>query len=1131
MRSHTTLRFEPLEDRTLLTLLGVASLQQDPEISYDSGGYLWYNSSSQTFDYQNPTPQAITFFQSQSPNWSSTVIGVSATPTFQIHVLINNNGTLEGSGDTGNDLLVTSTVQLANGTIVGQDYNSNPQPLLTGTVTQFGFKQATPYDLFDFRFSVTGGALASLYVGQDIGVTADLDPGTGIAFAGNFNSNFDGHVKGTLGAIPKQSQPVTPAITTSQTPATATVGTSISDTATLSGGDSPTGTVTFNLYNNPNGTGPALFTDTESLSGGVATSASYATLAAGTDYWVATYNGDSNNISVSSGDTAEPVSITPATPSVDTTIVNVNTDGSTSPLTQPAALGTSVEDTASFDNLVSGFTPTGTVTYTFTGSELSGLTPPPTDWTEVNPTEWTDTVNVNTDGSVPNSAPVGALPAGNDYAFSAQYSGDSNYAGSTSPTGSEPLTISTGSTSIATALSGINGGALGTSSVYDTATITFTPRTTFTKGGTVTYTFSGSELSGLTPPPTDWTEVNPTEWTDTVNVNTDGSVPNSAPVGALPAGNDYAFNAQYSGDSNYAGSTSLAGSEPLTISKGNSSVSTTIFDSTTRTTPPSGALGESVYDTATVTGTPFTPTGNVTYTFTGSELAGLSVAAGWTKITSTEWQDTVIVNANGSVPNSATVGALPAGTDYAFGATYSGDGNYAGSVGGAEPLIIGQGNNQGLVNVSTTIYDSGGAAVTGALGEQVYDTATVTGGPFTPTGTVTYYFYDTSTPTYNQSATVGTPQVVTLNDDGTVPDSATTAALTAGSYAYIAVYSGDTNYAESVGAAEPLTINQGTLTLVTTIHDATTGGTPTGALGEKVYDTYTLSGAQPFAFTGTVNYTFQTGSGTPAAAGSGAQSTTEGPLQAGGYAFQVSSGGDSNYIINSSGPESLTINQGTLTLVTTIHDATTGGTPTGVLGESVYDTYTLSGAQPFAFTGTVSYTFNGSAAGSGAVHDRRPVAGGRLRFPGESGGDSNYIINSSGPEPLTINQGTLTLVTTIHDATTGGTPTGVLGESVYDTYTLSGAQPFAFTGTVSYTFNGSAAGSGAVHDRRAVAGGRLRFPGELGRGQQLHHQQQRPRVVDDQSGDADAGDHDPRRDHGRHADRRVGRVGIRHVHP
>ncbi len=95
-----------------------------------------------------------------------------------------------------------------------------------------------------------------------------------------------------------------------------------------------------------------------------------------------------------------------------------------------------------------------------------------------------------------------------------------------------------------------------------------------------------------------------------------------------------------------------------------------------------------------------------------------------------------------------------------------------------------------------------------------------------------------------------------------------------------------------------------------------------------------------------MNYTFNGN-----AAGSGAQSTTEGPLQAGSYTFAANSTGDGNYIVNASDPEPLTINKGTLTLNTAILDAATGNAPTGALGESVYDTYTLSGAQPFAFTG------------------------------------------------------------------------------------------------------------------------------------------------------------------------------------
>ena len=72
-----------------------------------------------------------------------------------------------------------------------------------------------------------------------------------------------------------------PTINTSPQPATATVGTSIADQATVSGGDNPTGTVTFNLYINSTATGTPLFTDTESLSGGTATSAGYTAAADG----------------------------------------------------------------------------------------------------------------------------------------------------------------------------------------------------------------------------------------------------------------------------------------------------------------------------------------------------------------------------------------------------------------------------------------------------------------------------------------------------------------------------------------------------------------------------------------------------------------------------------------------------------------------------------------------------------------------------------------------------------------------------------------------------------------------------------------------------------------------------------
>src|SRR5205823_6153739 len=144
-------------------------------------------------------------------------------------------------------------------------------------------------------------------------------------------------------------------------------------------------------------------------------------------------------------------------------------------------------------------------------------------------------------------------------------------------------------------------------------------------------------------------------------------------------------------------------------------------------------------------------------------------------------------------------------------------------------------------------------APTGTLGETVRDTATVAASPFTATGTVTYTFYHTLTGT-------GTPlstQTVTLTGTGGVPDSSVTAALTAGSYSYIAIYSGDGNYNASTGSVEPLTINKANTTTATVIKDGSTANAPTGVLGEAVRDTATVA-ASPFTATGTVTYQFYT---------------------------------------------------------------------------------------------------------------------------------------------------------------------------------------------------------------------------------------------------------------------------------
>ena len=108
--------------------------------------------------------------------------------------------------------------------------------------------------------------------------------------------------------------------------------------------------------------------------------------------------------------------------------------------------------------------------------------------------------------------------------------------------------------------------------------------------------------------------------------------------------------------------------------------------------------------------------------------------------------------------------------------------------------------------------------------------------------------------------------------------------LGAGSYAFIVTFAGDSNYnAITTPVVEPLTINKGTLTLNTTIYNAATGGDRQPARwARQVYDTATLERGYGglHAHDRRVSYSFNS-----AAAGSGAQSSTEGPLGAGSYSF------------------------------------------------------------------------------------------------------------------------------------------------------------------------------------------------------------------------------------------------------
>jgi hypothetical protein len=92
----------------------------------------------------------------------------------------------------------------------------------------------------------------------------------------------------------------TPTLSTQAVPSSA-LGGEISDTATIEGGATPTGTVTFNLYGPDDGSCafPPVFTSTVALVSTQATSDDFKPMTPGAYRWTASYSGDVNNDPVS----------------------------------------------------------------------------------------------------------------------------------------------------------------------------------------------------------------------------------------------------------------------------------------------------------------------------------------------------------------------------------------------------------------------------------------------------------------------------------------------------------------------------------------------------------------------------------------------------------------------------------------------------------------------------------------------------------------------------------------------------------------------------------------------------------------------------------------------------------------
>src|SRR5579884_2448275 len=211
-----------------------------------------------------------------------------------------------------------------------------------------------------------------------------------------------------------------PSISTTQDPASGSVGGLFKDKATLSGAVNldGSGSITFKLYSQADCQGTPL--DTETVQGikanGMVETPTGATLRnAGDYYWVASFSGDSNNQAASSGCNDEKVVVAPSGPSV-TTLLSASAGN----------VGMTVHDTAKLAGATADAG--GTVTYTVYSD--SACTSKVADG---------GTVTV-TNGAVPDSKAVTFTTPGTYY-WQASYSGDANNKPATSVCTDEKLVV------------------------------------------------------------------------------------------------------------------------------------------------------------------------------------------------------------------------------------------------------------------------------------------------------------------------------------------------------------------------------------------------------------------------------------------------------------------------------------------------------------------------------------------------------------------------------------------------------------------------------------------------------------------------------------------------------------------
>jgi hypothetical protein len=367
-------------------------------------------------------------------------------------------------------------------------------------------------------------------------------------YSGDGNNNG---VSSNNGDEPEVVSPASPSITT-QTAGTVVVGSGnkLNDSATLSGGFNPTGTITFSLTNPSN---TVVYTDVVTVAGnGTYSTATmgnnpggYLPTAAGTYQWVASYSGDSNNNPVSTKTGDEPEVVSPASPTITTVASPTGNQIMNTTFT--------VSDTATLHN---AFNPTGSITFTLFSDANCTVS-----------TGVTGSAPIS-NGSATFSASFTPTTAGT-YQWIASYAGDANNNGFTTKCGdpNEQLTVippsaqitPTGTTcqqfsggtasTLASFFYSVSGGNISTDNpgvFFYYEKVTITSGQTITVNETVDHTanYLLPVLNGSTSQVQVFDAACNTINGATIKIGSTGTSPYTVSISGLPAGT-YIFSVKY----------------------------------------------------------------------------------------------------------------------------------------------------------------------------------------------------------------------------------------------------------------------------------------------------------------------------------------------------------------------------------------------------------------------------------------------------------------------------------------------------------------------------------------------------------------------------------------------------------